>query len=85
MCSMCNRALSDICDHVIPADVAVMQAQISGKYLDRYAGYFIRSNLQGLCRQCHYMKTNADKLHTGPWPDVVERDALTVKKVWSVG
>jgi hypothetical protein len=83
MCAMCNRALSEICDHIIPAEIAVMQAQLSGRFLDRWAGYFIRSNLQGLCRPCHYTKTCSDKLHTGPWADVVERDRLTQKKVWS--
>lgn len=61
-------------DHIVPAQIAVMQAQLSGKYLDKWAGYFLRSNLQGLCRLCHYRKTLEDKTHAGDWPDVVAKE-----------
>lgn len=80
MCCRCQKQLTQIVDHIIPAEIAVMQAQLSGKYMDRWAGYFIRSNLQGLCRICHAAKTIEDKGHNGPWPDVVERDAAHPKR-----
>ena len=73
ICKRCGKRRADICDHVIPAQIAVAQVQASGLYLDRWAGYFIRSNLQGLCRLCHAMKTIEDKAHTGDWPDVLAR------------
>jgi hypothetical protein len=41
------------------------------------------SNLQGLCRSCHYDKTLEDKTYTGDWPDVVAIERLAPKKVWS--
>jgi 5-methylcytosine-specific restriction endonuclease McrA len=83
MCQQCRKQLTQIVDHIIPAEIAVMQARLSGKYLDKWAGYFIRSNLQGLCRMCHALKTAEDKAHTGRWPDVVERDAQAPKRVWT--
>jgi 5-methylcytosine-specific restriction endonuclease McrA len=83
MCSRCNRALTAIIDHVVPAGIAIVQASESGKYVDRYAGFFMRSNLQGLCRACHWQKTEEDKAHCGQWPNVVERGAHTAKRAWS--
>ena len=72
LCARCDRALTEIVDHIVPALEAVSQARGSGHYLtDKWAGYFLVSNLQGLCRPCHWTKTNEDKTHTGPWPDVV--------------
>ena len=80
-CAMCDVAYTEIVDHIVPAGVAVQQAQDSALYqLDRYAGYFIETNLQGLCRVCHYTKTLADKAHTGVWPDVIEKHTLTKKQ-----
>jgi hypothetical protein len=84
LCARCQLSISEIVDHVVPAREAISQAQLSRKYpADRYAGYYLKSNLQGLCRACHYAKTLEDKTHTGPWPDVVENDRLTPKRVWS--
>jgi len=78
MCARCDRMVSAIVDHIVPSGVAIQQAIDSGLYmLDRYAGFYFHTNLHGLCRACHYLKTMEDKAHTGPWPDVVakERDA----------
>jgi 5-methylcytosine-specific restriction endonuclease McrA len=84
LCSRCQLSISEIVDHVVPAREAISQAQLSRRYpTDRYAGYYLKSNLQGLCRPCHYAKTLEDKTHTGAWPDVVENDRLTPKRVWS--
>ena len=71
MCARCNLALSaNIADHIVPAGVAVQQARDSGRYpYDKYAGYYLLSNLQGLCRPCHGVKTLEDKAHVGPWPE----------------
>jgi 5-methylcytosine-specific restriction endonuclease McrA len=84
ICQRCDLSLSEIVDHVVPAAVAVTQARESGKYLlDRWAGYYLVSNLQGLCRPCHWTKTNEDKVHVGPWPDVVAKEEAAPKKKWS--
>jgi len=83
MCARCNCMISEIVDHIVPARVAISQARLSGKYLDRNAGYFLRTNLQGLCRPCHWTKTMEDKTHVGEWPDVVERERLAPKRVYS--
>jgi|SRR6266568_20844 len=84
MCARCNTAVSVICDHIVPAEIAVQQARDSGRYpFDRWAGYYLPSNLQGLCRPCHGKKTDEDKAHVGPWPDAVAVEAAAPKKVWS--
>jgi hypothetical protein len=58
---MCTKNLTEIVDHIVPSGIAVLQAQASGHYkLDKYAGFFFRSNLQGLCRSCHAIKSLAD-------------------------
>lgn len=83
MCARCDLRISEIGDHIVPAREAIAQCQASGKYPgDQYHGYFIRSNIQGLCRKCHYDKTLEDKLHVGPWPDVM-RAAERKPKRWS--
>jgi 5-methylcytosine-specific restriction endonuclease McrA len=84
ICCRCQTALSEIVDHIVPALVAITQAQASGRYpFNKYAGYFLKSNLQGLCRSCHWTKTNEDKAHVGEWPDVVAKEQAQPKKVWS--
>lgn len=84
MCARCRCKLSVIVDHIVPIGVAIVQAQDSGRYkLSKYAGAYIQSNLQGLCRPCHRAKTDEDKLHTGPWPNVVEVEARQPRKAWS--
>lgn len=84
ICKRCDRAVSEIGDHIVPAREAIAQAQNSGRYpMDRYAGYYLKSNLQGLCRPCHYVKTLEDKAHTGPWPDVVAIEELAPKRRYS--
>ena len=84
MCARCELSISAIVDHVVPAGVAIAQAQQSGRYSqDRYAGFYLLSNLQGLCRACHALKTEEDKTHAGPWPDVLAKEAQRAKRVWS--
>ena len=83
-CARCHNRITVIVDHAVPAGVAIVQVQQSGKYgVDKWAGFFMRSNLQGLCRECHYIKTEEDKAHVGVWPDVLEKDALTTKHVFT--
>lgn len=83
ICKRCDRAVSEIVDHIVPAPEAIAQAQVSGRYpFDKYAGYFLKTNLQGLCRPCHYQKTLEDKMHTGPWPDVVQKELAAPRKKW---
>jgi len=84
ICKRCKGRLSEIVDHVVPAAVAIFQAQESGRWpYDQHAGYFLMCNLQGLCRSCHGLKTTEDKTHVGPWPDVVEAFDRTPKRKWS--
>jgi 5-methylcytosine-specific restriction endonuclease McrA len=84
LCKRCQLAVSEIADHIVPAAVAIAQAQESGRYpYDKYAGYYLLSNLQGLCRSCHAVKTLEDKAHVGPWPDVVAAEGAAPKKVWT--
>jgi len=81
LCARCERHISEIVDHVVPAQIAVQQARDSGRFsLDRSAGYFFRSNLQGLCRPCHWVKTLEDKTHVGPWLDVVTTELNKAKR-----
>src|SRR6266849_4784496 len=64
ICKRCGLAPSEICDHIVPAAIAIMQAQESKRYpLNKYAGFYLLSNLQGLCRPCHGIKTVEDKTH----------------------
>lgn len=82
LCARCELAVSEIVDHIVPAAVAIAQAQASGRYpLDKYAGYYLISNLQGLCRACHFWKTAEDKAHVGPWRDVVAVERQRTKRV----
>ncbi len=84
LCARCQLRISEIVDHVVPAGVAVQQARDSGKYpMDRNAGYYLLSNLQGLCRPCHQAKTDEDKMHVGPWPDVVAIEAKAPKRLFT--
>ena len=84
MCARCRCKLSVIVDHIVPIGVAIVQAQDSGLYkLDKYAGAYIMSNLQGLCRVCHRAKTDEDKRHSGAWHDVTIKDTCTASKRWS--
>ena len=85
MCAVCQRRLTEIVDHVVPAGIAIVQASESGLYVDRHAGFFLRSNLQGLCRECHYQKTVADKTHIGQWPSVLKQSNTKAKRLWSFG
>jgi 5-methylcytosine-specific restriction endonuclease McrA len=83
-CKRCETAIADICDHIVPAREAIAQAQVSGRFpVDKWAGYFIETNLQGLCPPCHAIKTQEDKAHVGPWPDIIAAWLLRPKKVWS--
>ncbi len=83
-CARCQMRISEIVDHVVPVGVVIVQAQQSGRYpFDKWAGFYLISNLQGLCRACHAIKTAEDKAHVGPWPDAVAKEVAAPKKVWS--
>lgn len=84
ICKRCDLSISEIVDHVVPAREAISQARLSGRYpLDKYAGYFLRSNLQGLCRSCHGLKTVEEKAHVGPWPDIIAIEQAAPKRAWN--
>lgn len=84
ICALCGRARTKIVDHIVPAEIAIRQVQASGRFpLDKWAGYYLMSNLQGLCRPCHQVKTDEDKRHAGEWPDVMEAYDRAPKKRWT--
>ena len=84
MCDLCDSTFTEIMDHRIPAGVVILQAQESGRYTDKYAGFFFLSNLQGLCRRCHGLKTEEDKAHVGAWPNALAiEEASHARKVFS--
>ncbi len=73
VCARCGIEPSVIADHIVPSGEAIRQAQESKLFpYSKYAGFFLLSNLQGLCRKCHAIKTAEDKAHVGPWPDVLQ-------------
>lgn len=84
-CAVCQNKTTAIVDHIIPAGVAIVQAQESKQYMDKWAGFFIRSNLQGLCHVCHIQKTIGDKAHCGAWPSVVSESTPLKRRSWSFG
>jgi 5-methylcytosine-specific restriction endonuclease McrA len=72
-CKRCDKAVAVLVDHIIPAGIAIAQVQASGRYpLSPFAGFYLMSNLQGLCRSCHKFKTDEDKAHVGAWPSVLD-------------
>jgi 5-methylcytosine-specific restriction endonuclease McrA len=82
-CVRCKVRPTQLIDHIVPAGVAVEQVQDSGRYpLDAYAGFYLLSNLQGLCRSCHGYKTLEDKAHTGAWPNVLDKEDAQGKRDW---
>jgi 5-methylcytosine-specific restriction endonuclease McrA len=84
MCARCELRITAEVDHIVPAREAIAQVRTSGLYpTDANAGYFLLSNLQGLCRVCHHAKTVEDKTHIGEWPQVLDKERLTSRKVWS--
>jgi 5-methylcytosine-specific restriction endonuclease McrA len=86
MCARCGIRVSELVDHIVPAGEAIRQAQASGLYpLSKWAGFYFSTNLQGLCRDCHAVKTIEDKTRTEPWPDVVAKEQAKPRKVWSFG
>jgi hypothetical protein len=76
-------SITVLVDHIVPAGIAIQQARDSGRYLDPWAGFYLLSNLQGLCAACHHLKTVEDKTHTGPWPDVLAAEDQATKKRWT--
>lgn len=72
LCARCRSRRAGICDHIVPAQIAVAEVSASGLNVGRWEGYFLRGNLQGLCVQCHALKTIEDKGHTGTWPSVLQ-------------
>jgi 5-methylcytosine-specific restriction endonuclease McrA len=82
-CKRCETAMSEIVDHIVPVGVVIVQAQESGLWpFDKWAGFFLDCNLQGLCRKCHAEKTDEDKQHIGPWEDVIAKHKAASKKAY---
>lgn len=83
-CARCEVIVTELIDHIVPAGVVIAQAQQSGLYrFDKWAGFFLLSNLQGLCRACHWIKTEQDKAHIGAWPDAIANEQRRPKRRYS--
>jgi 5-methylcytosine-specific restriction endonuclease McrA len=84
LCARCELRISEIADHIVPAGVVIEQVRASGLYrADKYAGFYFRSNLQGLCRNCHYIKTEEDKTHVGPWDNALTAELNRANRRYS--
>ena len=84
LCKRCGRYASEIVDHIVPAGEAIRQVQESKRFpYSKYEGFYLLSNLQGLCRSCHGFKTNEDKAHVGPWPSVLDAHDAAPRKRWT--
>jgi 5-methylcytosine-specific restriction endonuclease McrA len=78
------HAVSKVVDHAVPMGEAIRQCQASGRWpYDPDAGAFLLSNLMGMCRSHHGTKTDEDKRHVGPWPDVLAAYDAAPRKVWA--
>lgn len=86
ICTRCRGRISEVADHIVPAGEAIRQAYDSRLYpLNPYAGFYILSNLTGLCRSCHGLKTEEDKGHVGEWPSIVTAKRKETKPIDSTG
>jgi len=82
-CARCP-SVTEIIDHRVPAGVAIQQAHDSGRFpADRWAGFYLISNLQGLCRPCHYIKSKEDETHVGAWGSVLDVEDRTPKRKYT--
>jgi hypothetical protein len=82
MCEMCNKKLAVLCDHFIPAEEFVALCDREKRFLIRTQAFFYMPNLQSLCAECHGTKTDDDKNHRGPWPDLFANPRRAPRK-WS--
>jgi 5-methylcytosine-specific restriction endonuclease McrA len=84
-CKAAGRPIApiEIVDHVIPAQIAIAQAWESQRFgpANKYAGYYLLCNLQGLCRPCHALKTTEDLSRT-MWPNVMDLYDAQPKKTY---
>ena len=84
MCSRCGIKVSELVDHIVPCGVAIPQAQASGLYPpSKYAGFYFTTNLRAVLALATGIKTNEDKIHVGPWPDIVALEQSKATKVYS--
>jgi len=83
-CKRCGLNISELVDHIVPVSVVIVQAQESGRWpLHKWAGFYLESNLQALCRACHFVKTAEDKAHVGAWADAIAIEEAAPKRVFS--
>lgn len=88
ICEMCHITKAVISDHFIPAGIfiALCMDLLDENGRKRFASperaFYYMGNLQSLCRSCHWRKTEADKQHIGPWPDLFANPRRAPKK-WS--
>jgi 5-methylcytosine-specific restriction enzyme A len=54
ICCICNFAFSEVADHIIPARIYVPQCG------GDIQAFYDQSNIQGICKPCHRVKTNKE-------------------------
>lgn len=92
ICERCHRSLSALCDHVVPSVAAIMQVNADSRTrthwpFDPAIGFFLRCNLQALCRSCHTKKSNADVVYEASgqaWPCLMDHydSQIRVECTW---
>ena len=82
VCERCRERLAAIADHFIPAGIFIALCRLQNRFPAPERAFFWMGNLQSLCRACHEKKTEDDKAHIGPWPDLFENPRRESKK-WS--
>lgn len=72
MCAECHITTSAVADHKIPARLIVRVCRWLKLFpLDRWGGFYIRANMQGLSHSCHNKKTKVED--TQDWTDELIR------------
>lgn len=82
ICERCGERLAEIADHFVPAGIFIALCQEQRGFRSAERAFFWMGNLQSLCRPCHEKKTEDDKAHAGPWPDLFANPRREPKK-WS--
>lgn len=83
VCERCQINFVEIVDHFVPAGAFIAMCAEQKRFLgSAKLAFFYADNLQSLCRPCHGLKTDEDKKHSGPWPDLFANPRRERRK-WS--
>lgn len=83
VCERCQINFATLTDHFIPVGQFIALCREQKRFLgSAKAAFFYSDNFQSLCNSCHTTKTNEDKEHTGPWPDIFA-NPRRARRTWS--